>query len=137
MPQLLRFMAFAWLLVPAAGLAADPGIDEIDRCVRSNLPQKASRLRVDLECHDRSGGVWTYEGEVFWRRGKDERSETLIKVEAPPDDRGTLYLSHSSEDRTKTWVCLPELKRVRSLAPGSTEGKLLCTDISSEDIQHM
>jgi hypothetical protein len=75
--------------------------------------------------------------EISWRRGKDERSETLIEVEAPPDDRGTLYLSHSSKDRTRTWICLPELKRVRALAPGSTAGKLLCTDFSSEDIQHM
>ncbi|MEN8182727.1 MAG: outer membrane lipoprotein-sorting protein [Myxococcota bacterium] len=137
MVSAIALLVLSGFLLPGVGNALDAGVEEVDDCLRSNLPEKTSRQRVDLECKDRTGGVRTLDANLFWRRGKDDRSETMIEVEGPPEDRGSRYLAIAHKDRTDTWVCLPELQRVRRIHPRSADGQLFCTDFSYEDIQHL
>lgn len=124
------------VLAPLAG-AEEEDIESIDACMRANLPERTSKQSVELKSTDRTGGSRTLEADIHMRRGDNKLAQTLIEVEAPPADRGSRYLWLEQEDRNDTWVCLPELQRVRRVHPSSGDGALFGTDFSYEDVQHM
>lgn len=125
------------LLLPGPAVAGDEGVEPVDQCMRANLPRRTSKQTVDLSSVDRTGGSRTLKAEIHWKQGEDQLAQTLIEIEAPPADRGSRYLWLEKEDRNDTWVCLPELHRVRRIQPESGGGSLFGTDFSYEDVQHI
>jgi len=126
------------LLLSGRVLAVGEGVGPVDECMRANLPKRASKQTVDLVSTDRTAGSRTLNAEIHWRQGEDGHSQTHVDILAPPADRGSSYLSLEGKDRSDTWVCLPELKKVRRVVPGSEgSGSLFGTDFSYEDFQHM
>jgi hypothetical protein len=150
---LVAFLTCAFLSGPAsavdesapvenAGGADGPvglgeGVQPIDACMRNNLPEKTSKQTVDLTSTDRTGGTRTLKAKIHWQQSEGNLARTLMEVEAPPTDRGSRYLWLEAEDRNDTWVCLPELQRVRRIHPSSGEGALFGSEFSYEDVQHI
>ena len=129
-------------LVASAALSAptlaQPGsVDEVDACMRGNLPERASRQTVEFVSTDRTGTSRTLKAKIHWQQGEQDRARTLIEVEAPPADRGSRFLWLEQEKHDDTWICLPELGRVRRIHPSSGDGALFGTDFSYEDVQHL
>jgi outer membrane lipoprotein-sorting protein len=112
------------------------GVEAVDTCMRDNLPKKTSKQTIDLTSTDRTGGSRTLKAEIHWQQ-ENSLARTLMEVEAPPADRGSRYLWLEHENRNDTWVCLPELQRVRRIHESSGDGALFGSDFSHEDVQHV
>jgi outer membrane lipoprotein-sorting protein len=132
---LLALVASASLSGPTLALGED--VEEIDACMRKNFPERTSKQTVDLVSTDRTGTSRTLKAEIHWRQSEENLARTLIEVEAPPTDRGSRYLWREEKEHDNTWVCLPELGRVRRIHPSSGDGALFGSDLSYEDVQHL
>ena len=131
----LALLTSVFLSGPA--LAIGEGVEPVDKCMRDNLPERTSKQTIDLISTDRTGGTRTLNAEIHWQQDEKSLARTLMEVEAPPADRGSRYLWLEHENRNDTWVCLPELQRVRRIHESSGEGSLFGSDFSYEDVQHM
>lgn len=130
----LSLAALALFLCASAGSQT---VDEIEACIRANMPEKTSVLTVALRSTDRSGGERTLEAKFYWKRTAEGLSRTLIEIEAPPSDKGSAYLWLERRTGEDMFVYLPELQRVRRIHPRTASGSLFGTDFSYEDVQHM
>jgi outer membrane lipoprotein-sorting protein len=130
----LALLTSVFLSGPA--LAVGEGVEPVDACMRKNVPEKTSKQTINLISTDRTGGSRTLQAEIHWQQQKN-LARTLMEVEAPPADRGSRYLWREHEDRNDTWVCLPELQRVRRIHESSGDGALFGSDFSYEDVQHV
>jgi outer membrane lipoprotein-sorting protein len=130
---LLSAVLFA--LPVARASAAD--VEEVDRCVRGNLPEKSSIQTVELVTRDRTGSKRTLAGEIKWKVFPKELSRTLIAIESPPDVRGSAYLMIEKEAGDEMFVFLPDMGRVRRIHPSSASGSLFGTDFSYEDLRYL
>jgi outer membrane lipoprotein-sorting protein len=137
MSRRLPLVLLASALLSGPALAIGEGVAPVDACMRDNLPKKTSKQTIDLTSTDRTGGTRTLKAEVHWQQVEKSLARTLMEVEAPPADRGSRYLWLEHEDRNDTWVCLPELQRVRRIHESSGEGALFGSDFSYEDVQHV
>ena len=113
-----------------------PGAEEVQRCAEKNMPERTARQRVEFERRDRAGNVRRMEATVLWKRNGEKVSRMLVRVEAPPDERGTAFLMIESEDGSEMWSYLPELGRVRRVTSRSA-GSVLGTDLSYEDLEEL
>jgi outer membrane lipoprotein-sorting protein len=116
---------------------SDPAVEEVRACVARNLPSEDSVQKVRFTSLDRTGSERVLEAKVYWKRFKNERSRTLIEVEAPENVRGSAYLILEEEGREDMFVYLPEFKKVRRIHPNTASGSLFGTDLSYEDIRYM
>jgi hypothetical protein len=126
----------ALALAGAAG--AQPASDEVESCLRRNLPKRSSVQTVRFETRDRMGSTRRIEGRIFWRRGEDDaHSKTLVRVESPPELRGSSYLVIEKPDALDIFVYLPEYQKVRRITPHALAGSLFGTDFSYEDMMRL
>lgn len=142
-----RFSALLLLLLLASGPALaqldaklgeqDAGTVEVEACLRRNLPERSSEQRVRFEATDRMGGSRKLAGRVFWRKGEDGLSKSLIRLEEPPDLRGSAYLLLERADDVDIFVYLPEYQKVRRVTPHTLSGSLFGTDFSYEDMRRL
>lgn len=137
-----RSTVSAWSLALALGLAAAARAQGIaaddDACLRRNLPKISSVQTVRFETRDRTGSMRAIEGKIFWRRGANERhSKTLVRIEAPPELRGSSYLVIEKADVLDIFVYLPEYQKVRRITPHALAGSLFGTDFSYEDMMRL
>jgi len=131
-------LVLAMALVCALRAAADPAADDVDRCMRANLPKLSSVQNVRFETRDRTGSTRTIEGKIYWRRGADDRhSKTLVHIESPPEVRGSSYLLIEKDDDLDIFVYLPEYGKVRRITPHALAGSLFGTDFSYEDMMRL
>ncbi len=130
-------LLFALLGLLAPTVEAGPAEEQVERCIRDNLPQKGSIQRLTLQAVDRTGGERTLKGSLYWKRGEADRSKVLLRLEAPPDLRGSSYLLLEQEGAVEVFVYLPDLKRVRRVAPHAMSGSLFGTDFSYEDFRRL
>lgn len=134
--------AFACGLALLLGLAsaahAQAGAEDVERCLRQNLPGKSSVQNVRFDTRDRMGNSRRIEGRIFWRRGEsDAHSKTLVRIEAPPELRGSSYLVIEKPDALDIFVYLPEFQKVRRITPHALAGSLFGTDFSYEDMMRL
>lgn len=121
----------------ARAAVAEPEVDA-DRCMRQNMPKRSSVQTVRFETRDRTGSTRSLEGKIFWRRGADDRhSKTLVRIENPPEVRGSSYLVIEKEDVLDIFVYLPEYQKVRRVTPHALAGSLFGTDFSYEDMMRL
>jgi hypothetical protein len=129
--------ALVWLaLGPASAAQLGPGVEEVQRCIEANLPERTARQHVLLERRDRAGNERRIEAVVWWKRDGPDRSRFLARVEAPPDERGTGFLMIEGESGTELFSYLPELGRVRRVTSRSANA-FLGTDLSFEDLEEL
>jgi hypothetical protein len=122
----------------AAGASAFDTVQQVEACLRDNLPSQTSVQTVSLRHVDRTGSKRTLEAKIFWKRSPEGLSRIRIGIEAPPDDRGSAYLLREVESGDpEMFVYLPEIGRVRRIHPSGASGSLFGLDFSYEDVGHM
>jgi hypothetical protein len=111
---------------------------EVESCLRRNMPKRSSVQSVRFDTTDRLGSTRTIEGKIFWRRGEDDaHSKTLVRVEAPPELRGSSYLLIEKPGTLDIFVYLPEYQKVRRITAHALAGSLFGTDFSYEDMMRL
>jgi hypothetical protein len=138
MPWLLLAVAALLPLAVAASAAAEtvaPEVQEVRECVERNAP-KSVRGEGALERSDAEGGTQRLEASFFWKRDARDLSRFLIRIEAPPDERGSAFLLLQREGGGEDlFSYLPELGKVRRITSRTISGSLFGTDFSFEDVQ--
>lgn len=142
----MRSLTLAWLLlsmlVPITALAdgasdgAPLSLDEILACMSANSPKEALVQVVELVTVDRTGSERTQTGKLSMKRFP-EGGRVVLRVEDPPDLRGTAFLLIQKQDRSDMFTYLPELKKVRRISSHSMRGRLLGTDFTYEELEQM
>ena len=134
-----RLVFVAWLVcaVLAVRASAQGGVEEVESCMRANLPERTSVQTGKLRSTGPAGSQRTLDGKIYWKRSPQDLSQTLIEIEAPADVRGSAYLVLERKDGTDMFVYLPELKRTRRVHPRTVSGSLFGTDFGYEDIQRL
>lgn len=120
-----------------SALALDPAVEEVQACARRNLPETSARQQIVLEAVDASGAGQRIEAELSWRRNEKDHSQVLVRVERPPDLRGSAFLLLEREDGYDLFSYLPSLQKVRRLTGSAISGSLFGTDFSYEDFQRL
>ena len=131
------FLLLAALALCLSDSAHSQGVDEIEACLRSNMPETTAVQTIKLRSVDRSGGKRTLGAKLYWKRTPEGYSRTLIEVESPPSDSGSTYLWLERKGGEDMFIYLPELQRVRRIHPRTASGSLFGTDFSYEDVQHL
>jgi len=127
-------LAVLLLATPASALET---AEEIRACVRHNLPEKTSVQTIELESLDRAGGRRTLVARLHWKRFADDRYRLRIRVEKPPDLRGSSYLAIENDANDDMFMYLPATQRVRRINSGMISDSLWGTDFGYEDIKHL
>jgi hypothetical protein len=121
------------LTAPAASEEAGAGVQEVRECVERNAPHSV-RGEGALERIDAQGDMKRYEASFFWKRDEQDRSRFLVRIEAPPDERGSAFLLLQREGGEDLFSYLPELGKVRRITSRTLSGSLFGTDFSYEDV---
>lgn len=121
------------LALPSAAQEPGPGVQEVRECVERNAPSSV-RGNGALERVDAQGDLRRYEASFFWKRDEQDRSRFLVRIEAPPDERGSAFLLLQGEDGEDLFSYLPELGKVRRITSRTLSGSLFGTDFSYEDV---
>lgn len=134
-----------WCLLPCLGLALalgpaaaaqdlGEGVQEIRDCVEKNAP-RAGRQQLRLERTDRGGAQRALQATAWWKRDAADRTRFLVRVEEPPDERGSAFLFLEREDgNNDLFTYLPELRTVRRISNRTVSGSFFGTDFSYEDV---
>jgi hypothetical protein len=133
----------AWLglvaLVATAAAAEDQtrGASDVIACMRANTPEATLVQTVELITADRAGSERARSGKLYLKRFDDGMGRALLRVEAPPDLRGTAFLAIQNDGPPDMFLYLPEFKKVRRITSHSLRGRLLGTDFTYEELEHL
>lgn len=124
---------------PAGALDAPASADAaaVEECLRRNLPQRSSVQSVRFASKDRTGSTRTLAGTAYWKKWDGDLSRSLIRVELPPDLRGSAYLLIERPQTVDVFVYLPEFRKVRRITSHALSGSLFGTDFSYEDMRRL
>ncbi|MEB2344307.1 MAG: outer membrane lipoprotein-sorting protein [Deltaproteobacteria bacterium] len=120
-----------------AGSEAAAGVAPIEACLRRNLPQRSSEQSVRFESKDRTGSTRTLAGTAYWKKWEGDLSRSLIRIDFPPDLRGSAYLLIERPETVDVFVYLPEFQKVRRITSHALAGSLFGTDFSYEDMRRL
>jgi len=133
-----RTIPFLLLLLTATAGASPSTVDEIDRCVRDNLPRRNSTQTVRLRSINRVGDATETTASIFWQQGEDGLSKVLLRFEKPLDMRGAGVLMLEKVGRLPdTFLYLPATRSVRRVSSRAASSSLFGTDFSYEDFQRL
>jgi hypothetical protein len=125
-------------LAPLLTAASPPPVDEeIERCVRANLPEKTSVQVIRLVSTDRVGDVRKTEAEIFWHKGRDGLSESLLLFSDPHEMRGARLLLLEGEEHIQAFMYSPELHKPRRITGRMLAGPIAGSDFTYEDFLHL
>jgi Outer membrane lipoprotein-sorting protein len=149
---LVRFWQWVAATVVALGIASDLRAEatdatapaakpltanEIDECVRANLPNETTRQFISFKLTDRLGLVDESTVETFWKKFPDGKWRLLARFLGPENVRGTAVLIFERDYGSDIFVYLPELHRVRRIHKRSVHGAVAGTDLSYEDWERL
>lgn len=123
----------------AAGGTAPAALDEVRACLAANLPHRSSEFQLKLDTSATAGWSAAHEGRVYWRRGPEGGSQTLLCMTAPRDVRGLAYLIHEGDAGQAVWAYLPaERRTVRiNTRSAATRTHISRTAIRYEDLRYL
>ena len=136
---MLRRFAFIGLFVaPLTAMASLSTVDEINQCVRDNLPSKSSTQTVVLRSINRVGDVAESSATIFWQQDDAGLSKVLLRFSKPLDMRNSGVLMLEKEGRSPdTFLYLPSTKMVRRVSSRAASSSLFGTDFSYEDFARL
>ncbi len=133
----------AWLLIPILLLSSP---------LAAQTPEEKG-LAIAVEADRRDSGWGDMQGELEMilrnRNGDESRRQlrsrslevkgdgdkTLIIFDAPPDVKGTAFLSYTHATRPDDqWLYLPALKRVKRISSANKSGPFMGSEFAYEDI---
>lgn len=135
----LRLLAVGTLLAGAAvAPAAEKSADEIEQCVRKNLPSRSSVQEVSFRVNDVGGATTDSEVKIFWQQSpEDQLSKVLLRFDAPLDMRGSALLLIEKPGRNDMFMYLPELRRVRRVTGPTLSGGMFGTDFTYSQFERL
>lgn len=139
-------LAFLAVLAPAGLLGSPPSAtaeegeevggtaaEWIERLNRALQPSESMLADASVRTLDGFGGDTLLELEMA-KLSDDEKSRTLIEVEAPEAARGTTFEIVAREDEIERRVWLPTLRRLRAIEGVSRTDPFLGTEFTYEDL---
>jgi len=114
-----------------------PSADEIEACVRANLPSKSSIQEVRFRVNGKGGMTSDSHLKIHWQMGEDQLSNVLLRFDAPLDMRGSALLLIEKPGRNDIFMYLPELKRVRRVTGPSLSGGMFGTDFTYSQFERL
>ena len=126
------------------GLAGSPAwavetIEQIEACMRANIPKQVQIREFEITATDKTGGTRTLVGRLH-ARADEARINAMMRIDMPSDMRGTAYLVLESEEAGKPeemYVYLPALQKVRRITGGMRDSSLFGTDLSYSDVKQI
>jgi hypothetical protein len=126
------------LAAPLAAGAAPESAEEIEQCLRENMPKKSSIQTILLRSTNRVGDVAESRADIHWKLFDDGLSKVLLRFSHPLDMRGAgVLMIEKKERRPDTFMYLPELKSVRRVSSSAASSSLFGTDFSYEDFERL
>lgn len=131
------FIACLCLLAVEPVWAAD-SIEQIEACMRANLPTTVQVKDFELVSTDKTGGTRTLSGRVHARL-ENGLINAMMRIEQPPDLRGAAYLLREAkaDKDEEMYVYLPALQKVRRVMGGMKDSSLFGTALSYTDIKQL
>lgn len=134
---LLAFVTAAGAPARAGSEGAAADVAPIEACLRRNLPQRSSEQSMRFQSKDRTGSTRTLSGTAYWKKWESDLSRSLIRIDFPPDLRGSAYLLIERPETVDVFVYLPEFQKVRRITSHALAGSLFGTDFSYEDMRRL
>jgi hypothetical protein len=130
-------IASAALSLAIASGATAKTAEEIEACVKANLPPETSVQTITLKTHNRMDEITSAEVKLYWKRLDEDHSNVMMRFEAPLDRRGSALLMLQKQDTTDMFMYLPELDRTRRVTGRMLEGSMFGTDFTYEQFQRL
>lgn len=126
------------LLAMAGAAPADDATQKLLDCMRANIPPSLQIKEVELNSTDRSGAERQLKGKVYASRA-DGLIRVLLRVSRPRDLDGAAYLMREggAGRSDEIFLYLPAIQRVRKISGASSDGALLGTDFSYNDMKQL
>lgn len=125
-------------VLPLTAAAAPRSLEEIEQCVRDNLPRKSSVQTVALRSTNRVGDVSESIATIHWMSSEDDLSQVLFRFTRPLEMRGAGVLLLEKKGRSPdTFLYLPEVGQVRRVSSSAAASSLFGTDFSYEDFNRL
>lgn len=125
------------LCAGASGAPVPETAEEIEDCVRDNLPQTSSSQIVLFRARDRVGSTKDSRATILWKKFPDGYSKVLMRVSQPPRLRDTGLLLVEKEEKSDRFLYLPALDKVRRITKNSSSAGFLDTDFTYEDLERI
>jgi hypothetical protein len=136
--MLRRFAFISLFVAPLTAVASLSTVDEINQCVRDNLPSKSSTQTVVLRSINRVGDVAESGATIFWQQDDAGLSKVLLRFSKPLEMRNSGVLMLEKEGRSPdTFLYLPATKMVRRVSSRAASSSLFGTDFSYEDFSRL
>ncbi|MGQ0699743.1 MAG: outer membrane lipoprotein-sorting protein [Panacagrimonas sp.] len=126
-----------WLFAAVPAYPSD-SIEQIETCMRANVPTSLQVKAFELTAKDKTGGTRTLSGRLYGRL-EEGRFHATMKIEEPMDMRGAAYLVRESAEGKdeEMYVYLPALQKVRRVTGGMRDSSLFGTDLSYADVKQI
>lgn len=126
------------LLAVASAAQADDATQKLLDCMRSNVPPSLQIKDVELTSTDRNGAERLLKGKVYASRA-DGLIRLLLRISRPRDLDGASYLMREggAGRKDEIFLYLPAIQRVRKISGASSDGSLLGTDFSYNDMKQL
>jgi hypothetical protein len=126
------------LLAAAPALAAPETAEEIEACVRKNLPRRSSIQTLSFRSTDRVGSETGSTSTLWWELFDDGLSKLMLRFTDPSDLRGAgLLMLEQADRRPDTILYLPSLGKSRRVSSRAASSSLFGTDFSYEDFERL
>lgn len=132
-------MVFCLALAATLPARAAESIEQIEACMRANIPDTLQVREFEISATDKTGGTRTLSGRLNARMDAN-RISAAMRVETPPDMRGASYLVREAAEKggeDEIFVYLPALQKVRRVNGGMRDTSLFGTDLSYSDIKQI
>ena len=113
-------------------------LEEVQDCMRANLPERSGIQTVSFTSVDRAGASSESRAKLYWKRFDDGLSKVMLRFSDPSDLRGAGILLLEKEERMPDqFMYLPELRKVRRVTTRMLSSSMFGTDFSYEDFQRL
>jgi len=131
-------LAFASLLVALTAPAFAESGSPAEACFERNAPQPDSVRAIRMTARDRGGEKTIVVLEMYGRRSAEGLGQLFIRLEQPPEIRGTSLLVLEQKDgASEIYLATPDLPTPRRISGPSRADGMFRTDFSSEDLQRL
>lgn len=126
------------LLAASPALAATSTAEQVQDCMRANIPTRLQIKDVEVAATDRTGGTRKMRGRLYGTN-EDGRLRAMMRVMEPADLAGAAYLLRESKagGADEMYVYVPALARVRRITGAAVDGSLWGTDLSYADLKQV
>lgn len=112
---------------------ADAEATQILKAAQKNLQSKDDQATVKMKIIEANGEVKTRNLKLQTLHTKG--FSALVRIQAPPDIKGTAFLSEISDSGKETqWLYLPSTKQVRRVVGGKKSAGVLGSELTPDDL---